>query len=105
MKINKIMYLSGFLEPTVPFEDPSTDPPLVFKDPHHQLKQEIAEEKQKFIVKKKAEKEAEEGKKKEDLLNDVPHESDAALQPGGGEPSDLETIKRRSYIKKVCTLF
>ena len=93
------------ITPTVPLEDPSTESPVKPVDPHEDIKKQIAEEKKKFIEKKKAEKEAQQQKIKEDLLKAKPHEDDSPLKPGGGEPSDLESVKRRNYVKKVFTAY
>eukprot|EP00112_Aurelia_sp_Birch-Aquarium-sp1_P019897 Seg5010.1 transcript_id=Seg5010.1/GoldUCD/mRNA.D3Y31 product="Mannosyl-oligosaccharide 1 2-alpha-mannosidase IA" protein_id=Seg5010.1/GoldUCD/D3Y31 len=89
------------ITPTVPLEDPSIDPPIKTVDPHEAMKKQIAEEKRQFIEKKKAEKEAQQQKIKDDLLKGKPHEDDTPLKPGGGEPSDLESVKRRNYVKKM----
>ena len=63
----------------------------------------IQEDKKKFIEKRKAEKEAQQKKMKDDLLKGAPHHDDVPLKPGGGEPEDLESIKRRNFIKQVRT--
>ena len=70
-------------------------------DHHAEIVKEIEEDKKKFIENRKAEKEAQEKKMKDELLKGIPHKDDLPLQPGGGEPSDLENIKRRNFIKNV----
>ena len=40
-------------------------------------------------------------KKKEELLHAAPKVHEGLLKPGGGDPTDLETIKRRNFVKKV----
>jgi len=88
-------------EASVPLEDPSTDPPIKTSDHHAKVVKEIEEDKKKFIEKQRAEKEAQEKKMKDELLKGIPHKDDLPLQPGGGEPSDLENIKRRNFIKNM----
>eukprot|EP00795_Rhopilema_esculentum_P017835 gene17835-9540_t len=85
----------------VPYEDPSTDPPLKTEDRHEEIRKQIAEEKKQFIEKKKAEKEAQQKEIKEKLLKQVPHAKEVPLPPGGGEPEDLESVKRRSFVKQM----
>ena len=82
-------------------EDASTDPPIQTPKHHAEILKEIAEDKKKFIEKRKMEKEAQEKKLKDDLLKGNPHKDSVPLKPGGGDPSDLETIKRRNFIKNV----
>ena len=90
---------------TVPYEDPSTDPPVKTEDSHEEIRKQIAEEKKQFIEKKKAEKEAQQKEIKEKLLKQVPHAKEVPLPPGGGEPEDLESVKRRAFVKQVCDDF